>query len=530
MLKFAFKIRKMENIIFKSEAKNELETQLDNKQTCNREEQQYSPIKVLTVNEILQIIASKIEVFDYRTSMQKNMSDINFEISIFDKKTIGLETLIEPNETKTEYKIPQLIVQYKILSAKLIHLVAKKAGYPFFEINNQLYVWSGVYFTRIVNDGDLRSFFRECGEKSGIPQYIINNVDFISKLNTQFTSINSCSKQKNKSKILINLLNGTLVISDGKYNLRPHNPKDLLTYVLPLCYNPTARAVKWQNHLARVLPDNTAQMILAEHFAYTFIPTSELKLEKVLVLYGDGANGKSVCHDIITELLGKDNIAHYSLENLCNANGYYRSMIENKLLNYCSELSSKMNTDYFKKLASGEPVDVRSVYEKPTVITDYAKLVFNCNELPQNLKTNTAYFRRLSILRFDVTIPEAEQDKQLAVKIISSELAGVFNWILDGLTRLVHQKNFTLCESSAEQVALYKKESDNVQLFIEDTGFIKDPTEKMPVDDLFILYGKYCKANRYPAHPKNVFSKRLKALGFDLQRDSRRSNIFIRQN
>ncbi|OGV31935.1 MAG: hypothetical protein A3E88_07330 [Legionellales bacterium RIFCSPHIGHO2_12_FULL_35_11] len=44
-----------------------------------------------------------------------------------------------------------------------------------------------------------------------------------------------------------------------------------------------------------------------------------------------------------------------------------------------------------------------------------------------------AYFRRFLIIPFQVTIPEAEQDKQLAQKIIKSELSGVFNWVLQGL-------------------------------------------------------------------------------------------------
>ena len=488
-----------------------------------------------TDGEIFQIILEKIEPFNYMASMQKNMSDINSDISSFAKTELKSELLSEPNigsesplVTKS-VKVPQLIVQYKVLATKIIQLAALKAGYPFLGINNQLHIWNGVCFSRITTEGDLRCFFRACGEKSGVPQYIINNIDFLSKLKTQFISMSFSSKPRDKRIILINLLNGTLEISDGKYNLRAHNPADLMTYVLPFRYNHTANAPKWRSHLARVLPDQAAQMVLAEHFGYTFLPTSFLKLEKVLVLYGDGANGKSVCHDVITHLLGKENITHFSLENLCNSNGYYRSMLEGKLLNYCSELSSKMNTDYFKKLASGEPVDVRSVYEKPGVITEYAKLVFNCNELPQNLSANVAYFRRLNILRFDITIPEAEQDKQLATKIISDELPGIFNWILDGLTRLNNQKRFTVCESSNVQVALYKKESNNVQIFIEENGFVIDSTTKKPVDELFTIYTKYCKANRYSIHPKNIFSKKLKALGFELQRDSKRSNILIRQ-
>ncbi len=493
-------------------------------------------IALPTNSDVLETISVKVKPFDYPASMQKNMSDINLNISSFGKTKQKSNTVSEFNvgndasPITTSVKIPQLIVQYKVLAAKVIHLAALKAGIPFLTISRQLYIWNSVCFSKITDVAGLRSFFRACGEKSGVPPYIIDNVDFLSKLEVQFIAMCSIYKQTDKRQILVNLINGTLEILDDKYILRPHDPADLMTYVLPFAFDPEAKALKWMSHLARVLPDQSAQMLMAEHFGYTFLPTSYMKLEKVMVLYGDGANGKSVCHDVITHLLGKENITHYSLENLCNSSGYYRAMLEGKLLNYCSELSSKMNSEYFKKLASGEQVDVRNVYQKPGVMTDYAKLMFNCNELPQNLNADAAYFRRLNILRFDVTIPEAEQDKQLAAKIISDELPGIFNWILDGLTRVMNQKNFTVCESSNAHVALYKKESNNVQMFLDDCVFVKDPTEKMPVDELFTMYYEYCKASRYSAHPKNIFSKRLKALGFELQRDARRSYVLIRQD
>jgi putative DNA primase/helicase len=77
-------------------------------------------------------------------------------------------------------------------------------------------------------------------------------------------------------------------------------------------------------------------------------------------------------------------------------------------------------------------------------MTDYAKLIFNCNELPKDVEQTEAYFRRFLIIPFNVTIPEHEQDKELAKKIIDNELSGVFNWVLSGLKRLLMQQRFPL--------------------------------------------------------------------------------------
>lgn len=150
-----------------------------------------------------------------------------------------------------------------------------------------------------------------------------------------------------------------------------------------------------------------------------------------MLLYGTGANGKSVFYEVVKNLLGEINISAHSLQSLTDNTGYYRAMIANKLVNYASEINGKLETSVFKQLVSGEPVEARLPYGKPFTITKYAKLIFNCNGLPRDVEQTEAYFRRFLSVPFEVTIPEAEQDKQLAQKIVSSELSGVFNWVLE---------------------------------------------------------------------------------------------------
>ena len=95
-----------------------------------------------------------------------------------------------------------------------------------------------------------------------------------------------------------------------------------------------------------------------------------------------------------------------------------RAMIANKLVNYASEINGKVEASIFKQLVSGEPVEARLPYGNPFIMSDYAKLIFNCNDLPRDVEQTEAYFRRFLIIPFNVTIPEHVQDKQLAKKII----------------------------------------------------------------------------------------------------------------
>ncbi|MEM1135729.1 MAG: phage/plasmid primase, P4 family, partial [Bacteroidota bacterium] len=297
--------------------------------------------------------------------------------------------------------------------------------------------------------------------------------------------------------------------------LRKFDSKDFLTYQLPFEYSPQAKAPLFQKYLDRVLPDKKRQMVLAEYLGFIFIKNgnSALKEEKALILYGSGANGKSVFFEIVNALVGKENISSYSLRELTNENGYYRAEIANKLVNYASEINGKLQTDVFKLLVSGEPVSARLPYGNPMQLNQYAKLIFNCNELPKDVEHTNAYFRRFLIIPFDVTIPEHEQDKQLHTKVIENELSGVFNWVLDGLNRLLEQKRFSECDAIKKAIEQYKTQSDSVKMFLEENGYCSSPENKIYIKDLYPDYKTSCVDDGFKPVNKKNFKNRIEAAG-----------------
>jgi putative DNA primase/helicase len=387
-----------------------------------------------------------------------------------------------------------------------------------------IYLYNGKYWVQIDKEV-FQKFLGEAGEKMGITKYSARLYLFREQLFKQFLSASYLpAPVSDKNKVLINLQNGTFEISPQATELRAFNDKDFITYQLPFEYNPQATAPLFKAYLDKVLPNDekgkNRQKVLAEYLGFLFMKhgNNSIKEEKALVLYGTGANGKSVFFEIVNALLGSENISSYSLQSITNENGYYRAKLANKLVNYASEINGNLEASIFKQLVSGEPVEARLPYGEPFLLKQYAKLIFNCNELPKDVEHTTAYFRRFLIIPFDVTIPETEQDKQLHTKIIENELAGVFNWVLEGLNRLLKQKCFTECEAVQNALEEYRLESDSVRMFLQENEYQISIEKELPLKEIFNEYRMFCLEGGFKSCSVKTFSSRLKAIGYETKR------------
>lgn len=316
-------------------------------------------------------------------------------------------------------------------------------------------------------------------------------------------------------KILINFRNGTLEVEGERALLRESRPADFLKYQLPYNYEPGASCPLFFRYLDRVLPDESAQAVLAEFVGYTF--ARHLNLQKVLVLKGDGSNGKSVFCDIVTALLSRENVTCVSMELLTKRDDY-RACLANALLNYSSEGSLKLGAEAFKTLAAGERISARRLYGDPFDMENYARLMFNCNQLPKEVEQSEGFFRRFLIVPFNVKITDAEKDPLLAAKITARELPGVFNWILEGLRRLLKAKRFTECEAARKELEAYRRDSSSVLSFLDDCEITPGTNSKEieSLQRLYCCYTAYCRDNghRFPVRLKEL-ARMLRNQGFE---------------
>ncbi len=476
-------------------------------------------------NKLAERLRSQPNVIDSsnpKISILERLTNTITETNLVDTMTIKIgDELVKYKDEEGQInalKIPQnlyiVAIIYEIIEA------AKKINLGIAVKHGVIYVYNEKYWEEIEDEG-FKKILSTLSEKMGFYSPLVARTsEFKEKLFKQLmnTGIDEAATPKSKNVILINLNNGTLEIDKHNVKLRQHDREDFLTYALDYDYEPTALSPIFSKFLTEVLPEQGSRDVLQEFMGYVF--TTAMKLEKVAVLYGSGANGKSVFFETITALMGKNNISHKGLGDLCmkgDKGNNHRAEVENKLLNFASEVNPKgADVDIFKAFTSNEPVDARRLFKDVYTYRGGAKLVFNANKLPTETEKTEAYFRRFLIIPFDVTIPPEKQDIHLHSKITDNELSGVMNWAIDGLKRLLINNAFSYSKKMKEALEAYKKESNNTIQFVEEYNLIKNQYEFTSNEDLYNTYTEFCNSNGYKGRfSSGNFYKELVLLGFN---------------
>lgn len=493
------------NAVFKVTTTNgrnmELGTQID--ATVRNEAETFfsgnSNPKILAHSEILDAILDALEPVDFW----------------------AVAGLRKPDKDQKGDAIPQkhlLVMCVNELLAKV-----KEQNFDLARKDDFIFAFNGAFWKELDREV-LKNFLGKAAAKMSVLSLEAQHYKFKNELYNQFLSSAYFKPvEPRQDSVLINLQNGTFEITKRIQSLRKFAPGDFLTYQLPFEFDENVTCPTFQKYLDEVLPEIELQNLIAEFFGYVF--TKGLKMEKALLLYGSGANGKSVLFDVMNALLGKESISNFSLSNLLEEHN--RALIAHKLLNYGSEINATKTRDEFKNLVSTEPIQARLKYGQSFQMENYAKLCFNCNELPKDFDHSNAYFRRLMIIPFRVTIPEAEQDKTLARKIISTELAGVFNWIIEGLRRLLKTEKFTDSRIVKEMIESYKRESDSVACFIGESLYKPSSENYILLKHLYAEYRTFCLEDGASALKKSNFKRRLESNGFYITQMNDGNRVYL---
>ncbi len=395
----------------------------------------------------------------------------------------------------------------------IVNTLMKNTGYRLAYFDSKYYAYDSKYWKEI-NEEKMKLFLKESAVK------LTGNINaslhsFVDGLLKQFklTALVSIEKVSGHANA-VNLSDSAIHFKNGFVESKPHKKEDYLKYLLPYGYNPNAETPIFNSFINKVLPDISLQNVLFEFLGSVFIANDELKMEKSLILVGKGSNGKSVLYEIVKALFGKINVGSFSLENLTDTKGYYRSNLNKILLNYASEINQNFEPATFKQLSSGEPIEYRPIYDKPGIMEDYCKFVFNTNFLPNTKDSTESFFRRLLIIPFDVTITSEERDPNLHTKIIKDELPGVLNYVIQGYKRLFRNKDFSPSIKINQTLEDYRKKGDNVKYFIAENCYLKSQTETILKKDIFKDYKFFCGKNDLIALPEPTFGRRIEELGF----------------
>jgi putative DNA primase/helicase len=282
----------------------------------------------------------------------------------------------------------------------------------------------------------------------------------------------------------VNVLNGILNIDTMA--LEPHSPDFLSPVQLGADWDPEAECPEVQKFLDQVFPAD-AVPVAFELIGYLCLPDNSLQVAFLLV--GEGANGKSTFLNMVTKLLGPDNISNFSLHDL-GSNRFAPAELQGKLANISADIPNRHLADVslFKAIVGGDSIMAERKYGDSFQLTPFSRLLFSANEIPTSPDVSKGYQRRWKIVPFPNMFGEADQDRGLLDKLTTpKEMSGLLNMAIHSYKELRARGVFKLGDTMRRAHDEFVEAIDPVAVFIrEKTRVASDAS-----DDKTALYKGY---------------------------------------
>jgi putative DNA primase/helicase len=326
-------------------------------------------------------------------------------------------------------------------------------------------------------------------------------------------SIPISTNEFDREPYLLNFLNGTLDLRTGE--LRSHQREDLITKLVPVKYDSSAKCGKWLGFLDRIMAGNE-QMIEFIQRALGYALTGDTSEQVIFILHGSGANGKTTLIETAHTLLGDYAQKAEMSTFLTKRNDSIRNDIaQMQGVRFISAVESardkKLDETLVKQMTGGDTVRARFLFQESFEFRPSAKIFLATNHKPDIKESDLAIWRRIRLIPFHVTIPEAEQDRKLGEKL-RDELPGILAWAVQGC--LSWQRNRLAVPEAVKQATDdYRDEMDVVGNFLSDCC-IQQPTAIARVQELWKVYVEWCQQNGETPSPSKEFNKRIREKGF----------------
>lgn len=301
-------------------------------------------------------------------------------------------------------------------------------------------------------------------------------------------------------------------LKNGVYNFKTkelllHDSKYRFTFQFPIIYDIKATCPKTEAFFDQILTPEQRQTF-EEWLGYYFLRSYMFK--KAMIFVGEGDTGKTTLLEVITFLLGKENLSSISLQKM-SSDKFSAAHLYGKHGNLVDELSARDITDTgtFKVATGGGSITGEYKFGNQFSFLNFSKFTFACNRIPDvNSDANDgAYFNRWIITRFENTITK-KIPNFIATLTTEEERSGLFNLAMKGLLRLLEQGRFTYNYTADETKNEMLRSGSSLAMFASDMLERCDENE-INKEDMYIAYTNYCKDKNISSQTKDMLGKKL---------------------
>ena len=241
------------------------------------------------------------------------------------------------------------------------------------------------------------------------------------------------SEDFDQHSMLLNTPAGTVDLETGR--MRAHCRDDYLTKVTPVPpATPGEEAPLWRSCLRTWTEENEALEKFLQRLCGYFL-TGSTREEKLVIVYGGGANGKTKFIEAIRSSIGTDYATGIAMDTLIVTKGEQHptdvASLRGKRLAVATETEQgrRLAESKVKMLTGGDRLRARFMRQDFFEFDPSHKLLIFGNHRPTLRNVDEAMRRRVLLVPFTATIEK--RDDRLAEKL-ESERPGILRWMIDG--------------------------------------------------------------------------------------------------
>lgn len=272
-------------------------------------------------------------------------------------------------------------------------------------------------------------------------------------------------------------------------HLYPFDKNTFVTSVLDFNYDPEATCPAWLEFLEFLTcGDIEITATLRQWLGTILLPN--IRHEKFLWLCGVGNNGKSVFADVIAGVLGAQAVAGLTIDQL--GGNHELQGLEGKRLNIAMEFSRLSDSvlSAIKRLVSNELIGVNPKYKAVFFARLNVRLMFGSNGVPHVSDRSDGFWRRCILVQCMAKVGIEQIERGLAQRLIKTEAAGIFNWLLEGAVEVMAADGHIFEAESIKQAIIHQRRiMDPHREFVRENLMRSENDYFMP--GLQSLYSKY---------------------------------------
>lgn len=272
---------------------------------------------------------------------------------------------------------------------------------------------------------------------------------------------------------IVNCKNGEVVFSpDGSIILRAHDRASMQTRKAMVEYDPFAECPLWDATVLNQFSDYLDTENVVRHFEEVMgcyiQPVRDLAV--FTLIKGAGGNGKSTLMKVVIALMGKAVYSESIAALSTKADVHFTSGLLDKLILLDDDYKKNavLPDDWLKKLAEEKIITANPKYAKPFDFLNRAMPMILCNAWPHTVDQSYGLHRRAQVFEITRRIQPEAQDIRLSKRIVAGELAGVFNRLLAGYSRVLRRGGFDVPLECIEAKERWIAKSNPTARFIRE--------------------------------------------------------------